>query len=124
MLDLTRPILLLTVPHTGTMFTLRELAMPFRALVDWDGSTPVAFAHFREQWAGRIAAWPHQILTTFRDPRQTWASWARRGEYRRPWFDYCWRQWAQLRTDFVVDIERRTAPFPVTDWTPENSRGK
>lgn len=116
------PVLLVTIPGTGTMFTIRELGVGAMSLQGWK-SEPLAFTHIRENVEQMILDWPYQILTTYRDPGKTWHTWLRRKKMHlnRGWFDYCWEQWNKLDTDWVVNLETQTAPFPISNWSPENS---
>ena len=117
------PLLVATVQHTGTMFSLKKLySLEQRPIREWIGDTPLAFAHLNDSEMRAIDDWQGAILTTYRDPIETRQSWLNRKRNLDEYYEQ-WRNWFLLlqKKPMIVDITHKKCSFELNDWVRENS---
>lgn len=117
------PLLVATVQHTGTNFTLEKLGgLEQRPLRDFCGDTPLAFAHLDDYNMALVDAWDGPIITTYRDPMDCMQSWRNRGRKLDAFYEQ-WRNWFLLmkRRPIVIDITHRRCSFELDGWERKNS---
>jgi len=134
-----RPIILVTVPHTGTSFFRDLLRAHFaqRTYRDlFEGADGFCVMHVTEDTIADIAAIADPVLvTTTRDPGAVKLSYRRRGESLDALADY-WKRWWDMVCQYKpyvvsVDSPRRDELLAelggalgvefATDWAPVNA---